>query len=59
VPGHYHVNVALVCGHELEDSVDSAITFDVEHGTLGGRPLAREQTGVVFAPRHRWISPRG
>jgi lipopolysaccharide transport system ATP-binding protein len=59
VPGHYHVNVALVCGHELEDSIDSAITFDVEHGTLGGRPLAREQTGVVFAPRHRWISPRG
>jgi lipopolysaccharide transport system ATP-binding protein len=59
VAGHYHVNVTIASGHEVEDSVDSAITFDVEHGTLGGRPLAREQTGVVFAPRHRWISPSG
>jgi len=58
VPGQYHVNVALVAGGELEDSVDSAMTFDVVPGSLNGRPLAQEQTGVVVAPRHRWTSPR-
>ena len=57
VPGHYHVNVALVAGRELEDSVDSAATFEVHPGMLGGRGLGPEATGVVIAPRHRWISP--
>lgn len=57
VPGQYHVNVALTAGHGLEDSVDSAATFTVEHGSTGGRSLAAEQSGVVFAPRHRWICP--
>jgi lipopolysaccharide transport system ATP-binding protein len=57
VPGRYHVNVAVFAGAELEDGVDSATTFDVEHGALDGRPLAREQTGVIVAPRHRWTSP--
>lgn len=57
VPGRYHVNVAISSGGDLEDAVDSAATFDVEHGSLHGRPLAREQTGVIIAPRHRWTSP--
>lgn len=57
VPGTYHVNVSIFSGPDLEDAVDSAVIFDVEHGSLAGRPLAREQTGVVFAPPHRWTSP--
>ncbi|MGE3179532.1 MAG: Wzt carbohydrate-binding domain-containing protein, partial [Vicinamibacterales bacterium] len=57
VPGHYHLNVSLAAGREVEDVVDSAATFDVEHGTLAGRRLGAEQQGVVFAPRHRWTSP--
>ena len=57
VPGHYHVNVALFAGRELEDAVESAVTFEVAPGALGGRPLMREQQGVVFAPRHRWTLP--
>lgn len=59
VPGQYHVNVGIFSGRELEDAVDSAITFDVQPGTISGRTLSREQTGVVFAPRHRWITPAG
>jgi lipopolysaccharide transport system ATP-binding protein len=58
VPGQYHVNVAILAGGALEDSIDSAITFDVVHGSMQGRPLAQEQAGVVVAPRHRWLSPR-
>ena len=57
VPGRYHVNVSVFSGPDLEDAVDSAVTFDVEHGTLHDRPLTRDQTGVVFAPPHRWTSP--
>jgi lipopolysaccharide transport system ATP-binding protein len=55
--GRYHVNVALFAGRELEDSVESATSFDVDHGAIGGRPLTREQRGVVVAPRHRWTLP--
>jgi lipopolysaccharide transport system ATP-binding protein len=57
VPGRYHVNVALFSGKELEDSVDSALVFEVQPGIMDGRPLAREQTGVVIAPRHTWTAP--
>ena len=57
VTGQYHVNVALRVRKELEDAVESGMTFVVEHGSLAGRPLGREQSGVVFAPRHRWIVP--
>jgi lipopolysaccharide transport system ATP-binding protein len=59
VPGTYHVNVSLFSGRELEDSVDSATAFQVEYGSLHGRPLTKEQTGVVFAPRHHWRVPHG
>ena len=59
VPGHYHVNVGIFSGRELEDAVDSALTFDVLPGTMAGRTLSREQSGVVFAPRHRWTTPAG
>jgi lipopolysaccharide transport system ATP-binding protein len=57
VPGRYHVNVALFSGKEIEDSVDSALVFEVQPGLMDGRPLAREQTGVVIAPRHTWTAP--
>ena len=57
VPGTYHVNVGIFAGRELQDAVESAASFDVEHGTIDGRPLSREQRGVVIAPRHRWIVP--
>jgi len=57
VPGRYHVNVSLHSPAGLEDAVDGAASFDVEHGQLAGRPLAREQRGVIFAPPHRWQVP--
>jgi lipopolysaccharide transport system ATP-binding protein len=57
VPGRYHVNVSLFSAKELEDSIDSALIVEVQAGLMDGRPLAREQTGVVIAPRHRWRVP--
>jgi hypothetical protein len=53
------MNVSVFAGKELQDAVDSAVTFDVEHGTIDGRPLGHEQRDVVLAPRHRWIVPSG
>jgi lipopolysaccharide transport system ATP-binding protein len=57
IPGRYHVNLSIFSGRELEDSVDGALVFEVQPGLMDGRPLAREQTGVVIAPRHRWTVP--
>ena len=55
--GQYYVNVSLRAGKDVEDLIDGALTFTVEHGTLGGRPLGREQHSVIVAPRHRWKVP--
>ena len=57
VPGQYYVNVSLRAGKEVEDLIDGALNFTVEHGSLGGRPLGREQMSVIVAPRHHWTIP--
>ncbi len=58
VPGQYRINAAILSGSVLEDHVESALTFDVEYGALGGRALTPSQRSGVFAPRHSWIIPR-
>jgi lipopolysaccharide transport system ATP-binding protein len=55
--GQYHVNVSLRSGKEVEDLIDGALVFNVEHGALGGRPLGPEQRSAIVAPRHRWTIP--
>jgi lipopolysaccharide transport system ATP-binding protein len=57
IPGRYHVNVSLFSAQGAEDEVDMAASFEVAPGTIDDRPLAREQTGVIIAPRHRWETP--
>jgi lipopolysaccharide transport system ATP-binding protein len=52
-PGRYYVNVALGSPAGIEDHVEAAITFDVEPGLVGGRPVSQEDCGITFMP-HRW-----
>ena len=59
VPGQYRINAAILSGSVLEDHVESAVTFDVEYGALGGRGLTPGQRSGVFVPRHHWTIPRG
>jgi lipopolysaccharide transport system ATP-binding protein len=56
-PGQYRINAAVVSGSVVEDHVESALTFDVEFGSLDGRSLAPYQGSGVVVPRHRWIVP--
>ena len=57
VPGQYRLNAAVLSGSVVEDHVDSALTFDVEFGSLEGRSLTPHQASGVFVPRHRWTVP--
>jgi lipopolysaccharide transport system ATP-binding protein len=58
VPGRYRVDVELRAEGVEQDLIEGAAMFDVEQGTLDGRPIARRRSGdVVF--RHRWRRPVG
>ncbi len=59
VPGEYTINASLYSPAGLEDRVEAVLRFEVQHGRLAGRALAREQESVIFSPRHAWTSPTG
>jgi lipopolysaccharide transport system ATP-binding protein len=56
VPGRYRVDVAIRGRAYLQDAVEGAATFDVEQGTLAGRPVTGGRPGDV-AVAHRWVVP--
>jgi lipopolysaccharide transport system ATP-binding protein len=56
VPGRYRVDVELWARGVLQDALEGAAVFDVEHGTLAGRPVADDQPGDV-AIEHAWALP--
>lgn len=57
VPGRYRINVAISDDSQLEDHVEAAAIFDVEQGTLRGRPVSEDTGyGSVMLP-HRWKVP--
>jgi hypothetical protein len=41
---------------DIQDAIEGAAIFDVEQGTLGGRPVAGGLSGDVSI-EHRWIVP--
>lgn len=58
IPGRYRINVGIMAAGELQDHVEAAAFFDVEEGTVRGRPIARTPgSGSIIIP-HRWITPR-
>jgi homopolymeric O-antigen transport system ATP-binding protein len=56
VPGRYRVDVEIQGRSYLQDGIEGAAVFDVEQGTLEGRPVAGGSAGDV-AVAHRWIVP--
>jgi lipopolysaccharide transport system ATP-binding protein len=56
VPGRYRIDVSIHGRTHLQDSVEGAAMFDVEQGTLEGRPVAGGGPGDVAVP-HRWVVP--
>lgn len=56
LPGRYRVNVGLWHG-SWQDHVEAAAFFEVEDGSIGGRPAYRRPgSGNVMMPHH-WAAP--
>jgi lipopolysaccharide transport system ATP-binding protein len=56
VPGRYRLDVELWARGVEQDVVDSAAIFDVEQGTVDGRPVGPRTRGAVVLG-HRWKRP--
>jgi lipopolysaccharide transport system ATP-binding protein len=56
VPGRYRVDVELRARGVEQELIEGAAMFDVEQGTLDGRPIDRRTSGDVVL-RHRWRRP--
>jgi len=56
VPGRYRIDVEIDGRSHVQDALEGAAMFDVEQGTIGGRPVSGERLGDVAVP-HRWIAP--
>jgi lipopolysaccharide transport system ATP-binding protein len=56
MPGRYRVDVEL-WAVDLQDSIEGAAVFDVEQGTLDGRPVTAESGHGDVVLRHRWRLP--
>jgi lipopolysaccharide transport system ATP-binding protein len=57
LPGRYRLAAALHGNGEFQDHLTSAAYFNVEHGTIRGRPVSeRSEYGRITLP-HRWILP--
>jgi len=57
VPGRYRVDVELRAAGLEQDVIDMAAVFDVEQGTLEGRPVTAQPGAGDVAIRHRWLVP--
>ena len=56
VPGRYRIDVEVHGRAYLQDGVEGAATFDVEQGTLNGRPVSGGHKGDI-ALGHVWTVP--
>lgn len=58
VPGQYRIDVIIRAAGEIQDGLESAARFQVEEGTMRGRPVPLENVlGRVFFA-HRWRLPK-
>jgi lipopolysaccharide transport system ATP-binding protein len=57
VPGRYRLDVTVRGRGQVQDGIEAAAFFDVEEGTLRGRPAtAGSGLGTIVLP-HRWLLP--
>ena len=59
VSGRYRLDVEIVSGHHVQDSVEGVARFDVEEGVYARRPIDRSWRSGSVAVRHAWRTPRG
>ncbi len=57
LPGRYRINVAALAGRELLDHLEGVITFDVDHGRMGGRAIPNNAGYGSVSIAHQWSSP--
>jgi lipopolysaccharide transport system ATP-binding protein len=57
VPGRYRLDAELRAAGLQQDAIEMAAVFDVEQGTLDGRPISAHRDAGDVAIRHRWILP--
>lgn len=57
VPGRYRIDVELKARGVVQDSVEAAAMFDVEDGTIDGRPVSAGDSLGNVVLRHRWSTP--
>jgi lipopolysaccharide transport system ATP-binding protein len=56
LPGRYRLDVEIRGQGHIQDHVEGAAFFDVEPGTLRGRPLPERSIGDTLVP-HQWTRP--
>ena len=57
LPARYRINVAITCNGEVQDHVEGAAFFQVETGTINGRPVPNENGYCNVFVDHRWSKP--
>ncbi|MDX1522014.1 MAG: Wzt carbohydrate-binding domain-containing protein, partial [Anaerolineae bacterium] len=58
MPGRYRINVLIRGDGEWQDFIEGASIFDVEEGTIRGRPIpAHKVNRANVSLPHRWKSP--
>jgi len=57
LPGRYRIDVSLRGRQRFQDGLRGAAYFDVEPGTVGGRPMALEGAEGDLMLEHVWRLP--
>ena len=57
VPGRYRVDLELRSRGVGQDVLEMAAVFDIEQGTVGGRPVSADGARGDAVLRHRWTLP--
>ncbi len=57
VSGRYRMDVEVLSGNRLQDSIEGAARFEVEEGMYGRRPIDRSWRSGSVAIRHAWQTP--
>jgi lipopolysaccharide transport system ATP-binding protein len=58
VPGRYRLDIRLRDDVHLQDSLEAAAFFDVEPGTMAGRPVSLAERRGDVVTKHRWLLPK-
>ena len=58
LPGQYRINVLVQGDGRIQDHIEGVAWFDVEPGTIAGRPIASRNSSSKICVPHTWTVPR-